>query len=103
MGEGLGINWPGHDLALIVFAAGLRDDILPDPCRSGSPRNKTQARMIILMTSGGNGEIDNADGWLWLSAAVLLGGYLGGLRIFGNFHTVVAGELYRSANVDSFQ
>lgn len=32
-----------------------------------------------------------------LAAALGLGGYLGYLQLSGNFHTVIAGELYRSA------
>ncbi len=32
-----------------------------------------------------------------LACAVLGGGYLGFLQVSGNFHTVIAGELYRSA------
>jgi protein tyrosine/serine phosphatase len=32
-----------------------------------------------------------------LGVAAVMGAYLGGLQLTGNFHTVIAGELYRSA------
>ncbi|WP_245295285.1 dual specificity protein phosphatase family protein [Manganibacter manganicus] len=35
--------------------------------------------------------------WLGLSVCAGLGAYLGGLQVFGNFHAVVPGQLYRSA------
>jgi protein tyrosine/serine phosphatase len=50
-------------------------------------------------------------GWKWLRngaaaigiAALGLGGYLGYLQLSGNFHTVIAGELYRSAQPTAAQ
>lgn len=47
--------------------------------------------------------------WLWrcgrgfLAIALLAGLYLGGLQLSGNFHTVIAGELYRSAQPSTRQ
>jgi len=38
-----------------------------------------------------------------LLAAVAIGGYLGFLRLSGNFHTVIPGELYRSAQPSAAQ
>lgn len=35
--------------------------------------------------------------WTGLGVAAVMGAYLGGLQLTGNFHTVIAGELYRSA------
>lgn len=41
-------------------------------------------------------------GLLGLVLAVLLpGGYLAGLQVSGNFHTVIPGELYRSGQPDA--
>ncbi|WP_376743463.1 dual specificity protein phosphatase family protein [Ensifer canadensis] len=34
--------------------------------------------------------------WATLAAALIIGGYLGGIQLSGNFHEVVPGELYRS-------
>ncbi|TCK30796.1 uncharacterized protein (TIGR01244 family) [Ancylobacter aquaticus] len=42
-------------------------------------------------------------GWSLLGVLVLLGGFLGIEQLVGNFHTVVADELYRSAQIDADQ
>lgn len=51
----------------------------------------------FVRSRGRNGQAAKAAGIAMLLLALAVGFYLGALQVTGNFHTVVAGALYRSA------
>jgi uncharacterized protein (TIGR01244 family) len=53
--------------------------------------------IALVGSSGRSRQAARAIGSAMLLLAVAVGGYLGALQLTGNFHTVIAGTLYRSA------